>query len=71
MRHMDDKFNRIQDPAQLIPEDEPVFLLRAQDKTAFAAVSYWASLQKDDKKAADAVAWSLEMAKWPVKKDAD
>jgi hypothetical protein len=30
MKHARDDYNRIQDPAGLIPEDEPVFLLRAQ-----------------------------------------
>lgn len=34
MRHARVDYNRIQDPAGLIPEDEPVFLLRAQDTLA-------------------------------------
>ena len=41
MRHARSDYNRIQDPAGLIPEDEPVFLLRAQDVTAPAVVEYW------------------------------
>lgn len=32
---------RIQDSANLIPEDEPVFLIRAQDVTAIAVLLYW------------------------------
>jgi hypothetical protein len=32
---------RIQDSAGLIPEDEPVFLLRAQDVCARAALRTW------------------------------
>lgn len=31
MKHSRSDYNRIQDPAGLIPEDEPVFLLRGQD----------------------------------------
>lgn len=33
---------RIQDSANKIPDDEPVFLLRAQDATAAATIRYWA-----------------------------
>lgn len=31
MRHAREDYNRIQDPAGKIHEDEPVFLMRAQD----------------------------------------
>ena len=31
MKHARKDYDRIQDPAGLIPEDEPVFLLRGQD----------------------------------------
>jgi hypothetical protein len=31
MIHARDDYNRIQDPAGKIPEDEPVFLIRGQD----------------------------------------
>lgn len=41
MKHARDDYNPIQDPRGLIPEDEPVFLLRAQDVTAPAVVEYW------------------------------
>lgn len=34
MKHARDDYNRIQDPAGLIPDDEPVFLLRGQDVLA-------------------------------------
>lgn len=37
-------YDRIQDPAMLIPKDEPVFLLRAQDKCAAATVLFWANM---------------------------
>lgn len=42
MKHARDDYNRIQDPAGLIPEDEPVFLLRGQDVLASDAVRYYA-----------------------------
>ena len=38
MKHARDDYNRIQDPAGLIPADEPVFLLRGQDKLAIKAM---------------------------------
>jgi hypothetical protein len=34
MWHSRPDYNRIQDPAGIIPQDEPVFLLRAQDNCA-------------------------------------
>lgn len=45
MKHARADYDRIQDPAGLIPQDEPVFLLRASDMTAPAAVREWANLQ--------------------------
>jgi hypothetical protein len=44
MRHARDDYNRIQDQEGLIPDDEPVFLLRGQDICAPAAVEAWADL---------------------------
>ncbi len=43
MRHSRPDYNRIQDPANLIPEDEPVFLLRGQDKYAPDTLRAYAS----------------------------
>jgi hypothetical protein len=37
MKHLRDDYNRIQDPNRKIGDDEPVFLLRGQDK-AFPAM---------------------------------
>lgn len=34
MKHARNDYNRIQDPEGKIPQDEPVFLLRGQDKFA-------------------------------------
>lgn len=42
MKHARDDYNRIQDPAGKIGEDEPVFLIRAQDQVAPMAVMAWA-----------------------------
>ena len=42
MKHAREDYAPIQDPRGLIPEDEPVFLLRARDVTAPAVVRYWA-----------------------------
>jgi hypothetical protein len=44
MKHARQDYDRIQDPAMLIPMDEPVFLLRAQDMCAAATVHLWANL---------------------------
>lgn len=46
MKHAREDYNRIQDPAGLIPEDEPVFLIRGQDISAPYAVRAWASYAK-------------------------
>jgi hypothetical protein len=43
MKHARKDYDRIQDPAGLIGEDEPVFLLRAKDELAGATVRYWAT----------------------------
>ena len=47
MIHARESYNRIQDPAGKIPEDEPVFLLRAQDAAAGATVRAWADLNAE------------------------
>lgn len=44
MKHARPDYNRIQDPAGKIPEDEPVFLLRGQDKAAPGAVRAYAEI---------------------------
>lgn len=51
MIHARSDYNRIQDPENLIPEDEPVFLLRAKDKTSPQIVRLWASAQRQNPKA--------------------
>lgn len=42
MLHAREDYARIQDPVRLIPEDEPVFLIRGQDKVGAATVRVWA-----------------------------
>jgi hypothetical protein len=42
MIHARTDYDRIQDPAHLIPRDEPVFLLRGQDIAAPGTLEYWA-----------------------------
>ena len=43
MKHAREDYNRIQDPANAIPEDEPVFLLRGQDPLAPKCLLLWAT----------------------------
>ena len=74
MIHAREDYNRIQDPAGLIPDDEPVFLLRAQDELACKAVAYYAELCKhaqDLPVAMKAQAHAERMAAWPKKKVPD
>ncbi len=44
MKHARKDYDRIQDPAGLIPENEPVFLLRAKDQFAPQVIRKWANL---------------------------
>lgn len=46
MIHARKDYDRIQDPEGKIPADEPVFLLRAQDKVAPETVYLWAVAAK-------------------------
>jgi hypothetical protein len=49
MKHCRSDYNeRIQDSAGLIPENEPVFLLRGQDKFAYHLVKLWADMVERD-----------------------
>lgn len=43
MLHAREDYNRFQDPLGLIPENEPVFLLRAQDRFAPELLLRWAA----------------------------
>lgn len=41
MKHAREDYNRIQDPENIIPENEPVFLLRGKDVAAPHAIEAW------------------------------
>lgn len=56
MRHARPDYDRFQDPAHLIPEDEPVFLIRAKDIVGADAVRAWADLAERAGAAPDIVA---------------
>ncbi len=74
MIHARPDYNRIQDPANLIGEDEPVFLLRATDKTAPNAIRHWAAMQHNEDISQLAYAHAIKMEEWQEKngcKDAD
>lgn len=82
MIHARNDYQRLQDPEKKIPQDEPVFLLRAQDQTSAEVVRHWCRLNKRLlKKMADgpekeslkkgislAEAHAYRMDDWPTKK---
>ena len=47
MKHARPDYDRIQDPANKIPEDEPVFLIRGQDVTSARTLRYWAAINQE------------------------
>jgi len=79
MKHARSDYDRIQDPAGLIPKDEPVVIFRAQDKYAAAAVRGYAELISDDPDAEDGALdisallfdWADKMDAWEKKKSPD
>jgi len=76
MKHGRKDYESIQDMRDLndegvIPEDEPVFLLRAQDKTAAETVAFWANLQKDEEILGSALKQVRAMELWSNQKSAD
>jgi hypothetical protein len=66
--HARPDYNRIQDPAGLIPEDEPVFLIRGQDRNAPAVLRHYAMQAQASGAADDLVLAALKqadrMAEW-------
>lgn len=66
---------RFQDAANLIPDQEPVFLIRGQDTVGHLAVRAWAHLHRVN--GGSDVAYELAMKHadlmeaWPKKKHAD
>lgn len=75
MKHSRADYDRIQDPAGKIPDDEPVFLLRGQDRNAAAAVRVWAKLLEDEGGDAEMIKLARnhadEMDLWSRKKRPD
>jgi hypothetical protein len=75
MKHARADYDRIQDPAGLIPDAEPVFLLRGQDRNAAAAVRVWAKLVEDGGGDPAIVSAARDhadaMDAWPKKKTPD
>lgn len=71
MRHARLDYDRIQDPAGLIGEDEPVFLLRAKDLLAPGTLRYWAKeLDRHDgdpRTIERVLAFAEEMENWQHK----
>ena len=47
MKHARDDYARIQDPKNLIPTDEPVFLLRGQDALSARTLRFYANAVRD------------------------
>ncbi len=68
MKHAREDYERIQDPSGLIPEDEPVFLLRGQDVLAPQILRQYATLiagQYGDLEMATSIKdQANEMVKW-------
>ena len=63
MKHARSDYNeRIQDLHRKIPEDEPVFLLRAQDRLAADTVDFWADALESNGGPEDIVAAAREHA---------
>lgn len=75
MIHARDDYNRIQDPEGKIPDDEPVFLIRGQDKVSGATVRAWADFNTqvggDPEASRLAYAQAAKMDAWSPKKVAD
>lgn len=75
MKHARQDYNRIQDPAELIPAEEPVFLLRGQDIHAARTLRYYARLVAQSRGDTAIIAATLEQADamdaWPAHKCPD
>ena len=75
MKHGRPGYDRIQDPAGLIPDDEPVFLIRGQDAIGAAVVEFWAGLNEgqggDPTLTAQARKHAFKMLEWRPHKLSD
>lgn len=72
MIHARPDYDPIQDPRGLIPDDEPVFLIRGQDEFAIQTLVFYHGLCTDAGLEAPLVAAQIERMKaWPVRKTPD
>lgn len=75
MKHARPDYDRFQDPAGIIPQDEPVMLFRGQDKYAAILVRTYASWIADDGGDPEIVQRCRDhadlMDAWPKKKTPD
>ena len=76
MLHGRADYERIQDPLNQIPMNEPVFLLRAQDRTAVEVIECWIKanevLEDADQQLIEGMKTHLQRVKdWSPKKTAD
>ncbi len=75
MIHARRDYDKIQDPRKKIPENEPVFLIRAQDMISGDVLRYWARRNLEVggsiELSALAEAHALRMDRWKIKKFAD
>jgi hypothetical protein len=75
VKHAREDYNRIQDPENKIPADEPVFLIRGQDIVGAATVREWALKNQraggDPALTKSAFEHANAMDAWPKKKKAD
>jgi hypothetical protein len=75
MKHAREDYMRIQDPEKKIPDDEPVFLIRAQDRASGPTVRAWADINESIGGDIELSRLAREHAKlmddWKPKKKAD
>lgn len=70
----ENKYGNVTVEHKSIPANEPVFLLRGQDRLAARAVRYYAKLREqagDSKGAKECRRAAQMMSNWPVKKTPD
>jgi hypothetical protein len=68
MKHARKDYNRIQDPLNLIPADEPVMVIRGQDISAPNTLRFWAKEHRrnggDEDMAILIESFAIEMEDW-------
>lgn len=68
MRHARSDYNRIQDPENIIPADEPVFLIRGQDRAAVPTIKAYALFAEREGASEGFInlarAWATEVETW-------